>query len=209
MFINKKTNLEKHIVYSHLKQKYNNLFLSHFQHFFFYTLFISPLLTLVVFHVNNPSLSFFETYPVFSFIFIFLYLTYGLLFLLDFLYYEGDFKAFRTQIKYGSCLQYNYKNFLKEKDNALKLLFSINISHSHIERFLLELETKSSFGNDTIEFLYNQLQNTNHYKNIETLELPKSKNVINNFLKENPSFNKNIDFEGSQPLVFFKKDEGN
>lgn len=206
MLIHKKTNLEKHIVYSHLKQKYNNLFLSHFQNFFFYTLFISPLLTLAVFNVNNPSLSFFETYPVFSFVFIFLYLTYGILFLLDFLFYEGDFKAFITQIKYGNCLKYNYKNFLKEKNNALKLLFSLNISHSHIERFLLELETKSFFENDTIEFLYNQIQNTNHYKNIKTLELPNSKNVINKFLKENPSFNKNIDFEENQPLVFFKKD---
>lgn len=206
---NKKSNLEKHILFSDLYRKNNSLFFSHLPVFFFYTLLISPIWGSLFIMTEHIFPLFYEKYLNIGIILFIVYFIMFICLLIDWIFYDGKNSDFFNQIRYGRNKKYNYKKFLKEKNKALKLLFSMNISKEKIESFILELERENLFNNDTLKNLHLYLKEIYSYQNTDISEEHKSKNVINNFLKENPSFRQHNDndIEENQELVFFKQNK--
>lgn len=195
-FFKKKTKLEKHINLINSSCKINGLAVFLFDKIFYILIALFPFVFSYSFIAklnNHYSLAFFE--PFLGIV----YTIFIILFLVELLHNfspKGVYNYF-SYIKNCFYKKYYFKDFYKEKDQALKILYEAGYNNLEMENFINHIKKYKRISTDDFRKLYDFLNKND--LNIEKNSISSSEIVENFYLK-------NIHNKNSQDLLT-KKDQ--
>lgn len=203
-FFKKKTKLEKHINLINSSCKINGLAVFLFGKIFYILIALFPFVFSYLFIAklnNHYSLAFFE--PFLGIV----YTIFIILFLVELLHNfspKGVYNYF-SYIKNCFYKKYYFKDFYKEKDQALKILYEAGYNNLEMENFINHIKKHKRISTDDFRKLYDFLNNDN--LNIEK-NLISSSEIVKNFYLNNIYIEQNSQkhvTKEDQDIVFFSK----